>query len=264
LSTWFSRALIGLEFLVAIGFILPFYFKKITLPLSFYLLLFFSLFLGFEVFILGKWSGNCGCFGQLIPMTPPISLLKNVIALLLLGVFYLYRNEITERPTPSFWKIIVAYLLLFSGLYALSPKTCIQEKPALAKGPLCTEVKMFESKFPKLKEGIQVLCFFSPACPHCKVAAKNLHELRNKTNFNTHYIVFLEDEATSQNMKEFISNSGIKARYTTLPFIEFPTDTDPPAILLLNNGQIVKRFYGKEKDAFSKSRFLDALAKIQQ
>lgn len=264
LSTWFSRALIGLEFLVAFGFLLPFYFKKITLPLSIFLLLFFSLFLGFEVFYLGKWTGNCGCFGQLIPMTPPESLVKNVVALLLLGFFYRNKANISDRKKPSFWLIPVFYLMIFSGIYLLSPKTCIYEKPAVENGMLSPEVKLFESKFPKLKEGIQILCFFSPACPHCKDAAKDLNALSQKTKIDKHYIIFLEDEATPENMRAFVSISGIKAKYTTLPFMEFPTDTDPPAVLILKNGQVVKRFFGKEKDAFKKTLFLKEFEKIEE
>jgi thiol-disulfide isomerase/thioredoxin/uncharacterized membrane protein YphA (DoxX/SURF4 family) len=262
LSTWLSRALIGLEFLVALGFLLPFYFKKITLPLSFFLLLFFSLFLGFEVFYLGKWTGNCGCFGQLIPMTPPESLVKNILALILLYFFYRNLNYISERRYPSIWFIPGVFVIIFSSLYILSPKTCIATKPIVTNSIISPEVKMFESKFPKLNEGTQILCFFSPGCPHCKDAAKDLAGLSKKTNINKHYIVFLEDESTPENIKAFISRSGIKASYTTLPFIEFPSNTDPPAILLIKDGQVVKRFFGKDKDAFSKVKFLKAFSKL--
>ena len=59
LSTWLSRLLIALEFTIAIGFLVPYYFKRITLTLSTLVLLLFSVFLAIEVFVLGKWTGNC-------------------------------------------------------------------------------------------------------------------------------------------------------------------------------------------------------------
>ena len=84
-----SRLLIGLELSLAILIVMPFYLKKIIIPAIIGLLGVFSIHLLIQT--IGGEAGNCGCFGDLIPMTPLQALIKNLIAigLLLLFVFLL-------------------------------------------------------------------------------------------------------------------------------------------------------------------------------
>jgi len=63
-----SRLLIGLEFSLAVLILLPFSLKKVVFPAIIGLLGVFSIHLFIQT-IGGEFS-NCGCFGELIPMTP--------------------------------------------------------------------------------------------------------------------------------------------------------------------------------------------------
>ena len=71
-----SRLLIGFEFTLAILLLLPYYLKKIIFPATIGLIAVFTVHLFVQV-IQGDAS-NCGCFGELIPMTPLEALIKNI------------------------------------------------------------------------------------------------------------------------------------------------------------------------------------------
>ena len=84
LAPYFSRFIIGAEFFLAITILFNNYLKKLIIPLSFIMIAVFSIHLSTQIF--GD-SENCGCFGDLIPMTPLQALIKNIITLVILAVF---------------------------------------------------------------------------------------------------------------------------------------------------------------------------------
>jgi len=255
-STWLSRLLISLEFTIAVGFIIPFFFRRITLPVSILVLIFFTLYLSYEVLILGKKDGNCGCFGQLIPMTPPVSLIKNIIALVPLFYIFYKRVNIIERSKPIFI-FFFGYILVFITLLIISPKVCFGKKEeTIVKQKLSPEINTLLKDFPSITEGKQVLCYFSPTCSHCMKTAETLNKLKSKTGLEKHFIVFMNESDVETKIKKFISSTGIKADYKVIEFIDFPSDTDPPAVLVLDDGIIKARFFGKDEHKFDKSKFL--------
>ena len=258
-STWLSRLLISLEFTIAIGFIIPFFFRRITLPLSILVLIFFTLYLTYEVLILGKKDGNCGCFGQLIPMTPPVSLIKNIVALIPLFYIFYKRDNIQEK-SKSIFIYFIGYILAFSTLVIISPKVCFGKKEeTIVKPKLSPAVNALIKDFPTITEGKKVLCYFSPTCSHCMKTAETLNKLKSKTGIEEHFIVFMNESDVESKIKKFLSSTGIKADYKVIEFIDFPSDTDPPAVLVLKDGVIKKRFFGKDKEKFDKTKFLKAL-----
>ncbi|MQP23592.1 protein tlpB [Flavobacterium sp. LMO8] len=88
-APYFSRILIGIEFALGILILINHHLKKITIPATIALLAIFIIHLSYETFISGN-SGNCGCFGELIPMTPVEAIIKNIIAIgLLIWLFKL-------------------------------------------------------------------------------------------------------------------------------------------------------------------------------
>jgi hypothetical protein len=89
----FSRLLIALELALGVGFLLPFSKNFITYPLSFLLLIIFNTHLGILIFSGEGNQGNCGCFGELIHMTPMQAWIKNWIALLIIAVLFTKRNK---------------------------------------------------------------------------------------------------------------------------------------------------------------------------
>lgn len=100
-AAYFSRILIGCELALGILLLQKHYFKRLVIPMSFLMLLIFSIHLAYEISSTGN-SGNCGCFGSLLPMTPVQALIKNIIGMALLVVLYRKVSKENDRFNFSF------------------------------------------------------------------------------------------------------------------------------------------------------------------
>lgn len=89
-----SRCIISFELLLGFMLMQRAYLKKITLPAVVVLLSLFTIHLTYVGFTDGggDFSKNCGCFGDLIPMTPLESIWKNII-MIGMSVFVLIKYE---------------------------------------------------------------------------------------------------------------------------------------------------------------------------
>ena len=83
-SHYIARLLLGLELAIGIAILLPHYLKRIVIPGTILLLVLFCTHLIIEMVKHGAMNGNCGCFGQLIPMTPLEAFTKNIFTIALL------------------------------------------------------------------------------------------------------------------------------------------------------------------------------------
>ncbi|MDB5258584.1 MAG: hypothetical protein JWM14_3279 [Chitinophagaceae bacterium] len=104
-APYLSRAIIGFEAFLGLAFLQKNYLRSFFIPATAALLAVFCIHLGYTIYTTGN-SGNCGCFGQLIKMTPLEALIKNILTLGLLG--YLY----TLTATYETKRIVVPAVLL--------------------------------------------------------------------------------------------------------------------------------------------------------
>ena len=117
LAPYFSRILIGIEFALGISILLKDYLKKITIPATILLLTVFVIHLSYTTFISGN-SGNCGCFGELLPMTPVEAIIKNILAIgLLVWLFQLLPAD----KKSNFWFLKSVGLGCVLVLFMLAP-----------------------------------------------------------------------------------------------------------------------------------------------
>ena len=100
-AAYFSRILIGCELALGVLLLQKNYFKRLVIPVSFLMLLVFSVHLTYEIISTGN-SGNCGCFGSLLPMSPLQAVIKNIIGMGLLIFLYLKTDKATDRLNFSF------------------------------------------------------------------------------------------------------------------------------------------------------------------
>ncbi len=70
IAPWFSRILIGIELALGILILQNNFLRKLIIPITILLLAVFVGHLSYVTFLSGGNTGNCGCFGELIPMTP--------------------------------------------------------------------------------------------------------------------------------------------------------------------------------------------------
>lgn len=116
-APYLARLIIALETAIAIAILQKHYIKSFVIPVTILLLIAFCSHLGLQMYEHGAMNGNCGCFGQLIPMTPLEAFIKNLITILML--IYLYRNVTDKEKGENRFSIILliyffsAFLMFF-------------------------------------------------------------------------------------------------------------------------------------------------------
>jgi thiol-disulfide isomerase/thioredoxin len=261
LAPYFSRILIGIEF--ALGFLMlsNHFLKRITIPATVGLLSVFIIHLSYVTFLSGGNSGNCGCFGELIPMTPIEAIIKNIIAVGLL----IWLWKISENDKKSnIWMLISITLACILGLFMLAPMKAssvsisnsndninistdtiskltdsekIEEIKTIDSSKLKTDKAVEEVKkevgpkqavsgysdlYADIDKGQKILCFFVPGCEHCRDAAKDLNALQKKhKDFPSVQIVFMDEEA--EKIPDFFKYAGKQFPHKVIDIIPFWT-----------------------------------------
>jgi len=119
-APYFSRVLIGIEF--ALGFLIlqKNFLRSIVIPATILLLAVFTTHLTIESIQNGGNSGNCGCFGSLLPMTPIEAILKNVVAIALLVWLFIIMPKSNEKK-DNFWILSTVTLASVLALFMVAP-----------------------------------------------------------------------------------------------------------------------------------------------
>lgn len=119
-APYFSRILIGIEF--ALGFLIlqKNFLRTVVIPATTLLLAVFIAHLTMESIQNGGNSGNCGCFGSLLPMTPIEAILKNVAAVGLLVWLYIILPKTGEK-THNFWVLTTVTFASILALFMIAP-----------------------------------------------------------------------------------------------------------------------------------------------
>ena len=153
LAPYFSRFIIGAEFFLAITILFNNYLKKIIVPLAFIMISIFSIHLSTQIF--GD-AENCGCFGELIPMTPLEAFIKNIITLIILAFIYLRSEDIQRR----FSNLIVLFLLISTIIFAFLPIS--SQNTSIGD----SFISYVENESFRTLEEKKILCFFDAGCEH--------------------------------------------------------------------------------------------------
>lgn len=261
IAPYFSRILIGIEFALGFLILINHYLKRITIPVTISLLVVFIIHLSYVTFLKGGNTGNCGCFGELLPMTPIEAIIKNVIAVgLLVWLWKLLEND----KKSNFWILSTVTFACILFLFMIAPmkaattsspievnnenvvtdtfftvpdtvqtaeiKTIDSSKIKLDKaveevkkvvGPK-QAVSGFAEFYSDIDKGQKILCFFVPGCEHCREAAKDLNALQKKhKDFPKVQIVFMDEEA--EKIPDFFKYAGKQFPYKVIDVIPFWT-----------------------------------------
>jgi len=257
-APYFSRILIGIEFALGILILQKNFLRTIIIPSTILLLVIFTTHLSIVTIQNGGNSGNCGCFGSLLPMTPIEAIIKNVIAMILLVWLFIIMPKTIERK-DNFWVLttvtFAAILMLFmlapiqppannfnisspeenlsdTANFVIKDTVSIVKKDTLSNvtkenEPTKSEITEPVNKksgyaqyFPNIDKGRKTLCFFVPGCDHCREAAKELTELRKTNkNFPEISIIFMNEEADL--IPEFFKVAGAEYPYKIIEVIPF-------------------------------------------
>ena len=135
IAPYFSRFLIGIELALGILFLLPVKIRKVITPASILILAVFTIHLAYETFKTGGNSGNCGCFGSLLPMTPIEAIIKNIVAIGLL--IWLLMLKVPDTIKNRLWFTTTITLASILGLFMLAP---IRPVETILENPTTDEI----------------------------------------------------------------------------------------------------------------------------
>lgn len=240
----FVRLLIGLEFSLGLLFIFNFEMKRVVIPASLFFLITFTIYLIYAGYFL-KDNQNCGCFGEVIPMSPLESIIKNVI--LITMIFVLNKLKIANKK-----KLLFPFLLtiVVSGLiFIASPLKSYKDFKF-------SELTYFEGKGRvDLMSGDKFIVILNTECEHCQQLAKELESLKtnSKVYSNMFALLFSEGDVSVDSFKVI---TGSNLPYYKIDVRKFYNliGTSPPRIYWLHDGE-VKEFWD--------SNFVEKILKTQ-
>lgn len=134
-APYFSRFILGAEIALGIGFLQPHFLRKLILPLSALLLIVFNIHLGYSMAT--GVGGNCGCFGDLLPMSPTGAFIKNILTLGIIGwLWYLIKDDQIRIRHNFFVALSIALAsILFMFVVAPIQPTAASEIPTVIVEP---------------------------------------------------------------------------------------------------------------------------------
>ena len=254
IAPFFSRLIIGFEFFIAFAILQSHYIKKLIIPSTILLLAVFSIDLSLDIFVGNE--ENCGCFGQLIPMTPSQALIKNIFTLLIL--FFLYKN-VNDRKNSNFLLLFNGFLIITVLMFSLLP---------IATNSSNKQISSFSNYvIPEfnINDGKKVLCFFDAGCEHCMDAAKSLTDLSLlNTDFPEVHIIFSDTEEGK--IPEFLEYSGSNFSYQVMEFYNPDDDVNSylevlgfeyenPVVIYFNNGNQMRFYDGTTSNEYNPEDF---------
>jgi hypothetical protein len=163
---WATRFIIALEIWLGLCLLLSFYIRFI-LRFSFFLLLIFSVHLVYLIAI-GE-TGNCGCFGEMISMSPLASLGKNLVLLAVNGFMLRYNYRSNKKP-------IITWLLLPLLFLAATLVWPVQTQPDEVVEKLPTFKAEAGIDF---ASGSYLVAILNLGCEHCQEAAQQIVAWQN-------------------------------------------------------------------------------------
>ena len=228
IASYLARFFIGLEFALGFLMLLPFYVKRL-MQFTFFLLG------GFTLHLIYLWSigdtDNCGCFGEMISMTPEQSIIKNMIMLAI--AFVVFRTAQTKKI-----KIIIP--IVFSAATIIS-MWIILPIPNHKEFPFESFTHFETRGRVDLSSGENLVAIFNLDCEHCQQAATELGELkRNQENFPELYVLYFQEGSTTVEDFESITQSSFPFDLIEVnTFFDLIGDS-PPQVYNLKDGKVLE------------------------
>ena len=259
-AVYFSRILIGIELALGILLLQNNFLKRIVIPATLLMLVVFTVHLGIDTLQTGGNSGNCGCFGSLLPMTPIEAIIKNIVAIILL-IIYLYLAPKTLKEGNNLWVLSTITFASILALFMIAPiqpkaveviteeieapieNTPSIETPIEQSIPMDTPENVVSTETPKeevkpvvdepakvksgyaqyfsnIDEGKKILALFVPGCEHCREVAKELTEMKAKNKNFPQVQVIFMNEEPDK-IPDFFAFAGATYPYKMIEVIPF-------------------------------------------
>lgn len=241
-SPFLARFIIAFEIFLGLSIIFNYWIKNIIYKIALGSLAVFTAYLIYILIIKGN-DVDCGCFGNLLSLTPIVSIIKNVVLIVMLLLI-----KRRYHTSGLCWLPILLLAIAFTSTFLLN-RVGLQN----AQGIELNE-KIDYSDLPPLyktqqkvnfSEGNKLVVFLSVKCPHCESAAHKLHYLQTQNNINNMYVVLASKD--EKNIQPFFTKTKLD-----LPFIWINNDDffkysggRLPAFVYLEDGVLKKKWTGE-------------------
>ena len=244
-----ARFAIILELVLGIGLISHCLHKlmwwgSMAMLLGYTLLLIYALHLG--------RTDSCHCFGDFLQLDPKQSLVKNGVFMLLF--LLIYRME--SCKTPFRWLLLCVTVMVSTiAVFVVSPPDNLTSNFDPEQN-LQTEI--FDAMLDdapldslSLREGKQVVCFFSTSCDYCQMAARKLSLMQQFYGFPKENITYLF-LGNEESMASFFEQSE-SARYRNMLYPNVvrllkAINGTLPTIVFMEDGVLVHEYGFRNMD----------------
>ena len=244
MAAMLARFFIGLE--AALGLLLianVFGYKRWVLKACLALLIVFSVHLVYLLVTQGN-DVNCGCMGNIAPMSPALSLLKNA-AMVAVVIALLKYHRTDDGPVLNVASFPIA-LIIIAVPFFLFP---MGKQIAM---PLSKLYSTTESEMPtmELRKGKRILCFMSLGCEHCRKAAGIIQEMKSKNPSLPFYFALASgaDSTRAERYADFIQETKAKdiphhflAKKDFMDMIKYSESEGVPVILWMEDTTVVRK-----------------------
>ena len=238
-----ARAAIIVELVLGIGLVsntLPkfYWWGSMVMLVGYSILLIYALYLG--------RTDNCHCFGDYLQLDPKHSLIKNgVLILFLLPLYW-----IGEWETPFRWLILALAVVASSvAVFAISPPDNYTPSYDPEEN---LQVEYFNEMLDdasldslNLREGKQIVCFFSTGCDYCQMAAHKLSLMQQFYGFPADRItyVFMGSEAGIEKFYEKSESAQYRnVLYPDVAHLIAAVNGACPTLVFMDNGAPVQEY----------------------
>lgn len=191
-------------------------------------------------------TDSCHCFGDFLQLDPKMSLIKNGVLILLFLLIY----KVEGWKTPFRWLILcLAVLASTIGVFVASPPdnftSAYAPEQNLQKAFFDEMLDDVPLDSLPLKDGKQVVCFFSTGCEYCQLAAHKFSLMQHFYGFPKEKITYLF-MGNEEGIAKFYEQSE-SARYRDVLYpdvVRFlkAVNGNLPTIVFLENGAVVHEY----------------------
>lgn len=137
-------------------------------------------------------TDSCHCFGDFLQLDPKQSLIKNGALMLLFLLIF----KMESWKTPFRWLILILAIMASSiAVFVISPPDNLTSNSDPEQN---LQVELFDEMLDAapldgldLREGKQVVCFFSTSCEYCQLAAHKFSLMQQFYGFPPEQITYL-------------------------------------------------------------------------
>ena len=238
-----ARLAIILELVLGIGLISHCLHKlmwwgSMAMLVGYSLLLIYAMYLG--------RTDSCHCFGDFLQLDPNQSLVKNGVLMLLF--LPIYRME--SWKTPFRWLILCLTVMVSTiAVFVISPPDNLTSN---ADPEQNLQLELFNEMLDdapldalNLREGKQVICFFSTSCEVCQLAAHKLSLMQQFYDFPKESITYLfmgNEEGIASFYEQSESAWYRDVLYPDVARLLKAVNGNFPVIVFLEDGEVVHEY----------------------